>query len=735
MAFFNRPDLAGDWASKAFLAAGAVPRGATMSVFCLLMLTVAARAAEPPEPASDSTVQALSPIIAQSQQDLLEPYAGGQVARGGRVGLLGNQDFLDTPFNQTSYTSELIENQQAQLVSDVLIGDPSVRDSGRKYGQASNALMIRGLSFASMDASFNGLRGIFPWYRQPVEALERIEVLKGPNALISGMGTSVAGDINLVPKRAQDEPITRLGLGYSTDSEFGTHIDVGRRFGNDKAWGVRFNGVYRGGDTPVDKQSSHLGMGALGLDYRGERLRASVDLIQQRVSLKNTSQYSYGFASADIPSPPDSDHAGLLGGRTIQREKSASFRLEYDISDALTVHAAAGHLYQKVETVNNSIQNVQPNGDYIGTLGSDAYGISVNNIQLGARWKFATGTVKHNVSLLADQFRQISLVHESGRGNDDVRVPGNIYEDQYGIYPSNPPHGDWISNGVTTRKSLAIADNISFLDERLNLILGVRKQYVEQEGQTRGGLIHYKEDALTPMVGLVIKPTQDFSIYGNYIEGLLQGTIVNDPASPDNGTIFPPYKTKQYEIGFKKDFGQLSTSISLFQITQPSQLVETDASGIKHYSQNGEQRNRGIEWSFFGKLTDDLSVLGGITYLQAKQTRTPNGQTDGNRVPGTAKFQANLGLDWEVHAVPGLALSARAVHTGSVYLDSVNEQKIGSWTRYDVGARYSTNVYGKKVTWRANVDNLFNKNYWIGVNGAAVLSNPRMVSLSATMEF
>ena len=59
------------------------------------------------------------------------PYAGGQVATGGSLGLLGNRSVMDTPFNQTNYTAELIANQQARTIRDVLVNDPSVRvDSG-----------------------------------------------------------------------------------------------------------------------------------------------------------------------------------------------------------------------------------------------------------------------------------------------------------------------------------------------------------------------------------------------------------------------------------------------------------------------------------------------------------------------------------------------------------------------------------------------------------------------------
>lgn len=142
------------------------------------------------------------------------PYAGGQVARGSRVGMLGNRDVMDTPFSITSYTAELMENQQAITVADVLANDPSVRTLSYGLTNAAGAgdsFMIRGFSIQN-SVLFDGLYGIAPSRTLPVETAERVEVLKGPNALLNGMAPydAAGGAINIVPKRAGDEPLTRL---------------------------------------------------------------------------------------------------------------------------------------------------------------------------------------------------------------------------------------------------------------------------------------------------------------------------------------------------------------------------------------------------------------------------------------------------------------------------------------------------------------------------------------------
>ncbi len=75
----------------------------------------------------------------------MKPYAGGQVARGGRVGILGNKEIMDTPFSSNAYTSDLIQNQQAKSVGDVLLNDPSVRVA-RGFGNFQESYFIRGSS-------------------------------------------------------------------------------------------------------------------------------------------------------------------------------------------------------------------------------------------------------------------------------------------------------------------------------------------------------------------------------------------------------------------------------------------------------------------------------------------------------------------------------------------------------------------------------------------------------------
>lgn len=159
------------------------------------------------------------------------------------------------PFSVTAYTAKTIENQQSGTVGAVLRNDPSIRFSTGE-GHAYENFMIRGYALDSTELALGGLYGLAPDGHVPTEFLERVEVLKGPGALLNGMAPNggVGGVVNLVPKRAGEAPLTRLTSSYVSDGYVAEHVDIGRRFA-DGRFGVRFNGVYGSGDTGVNEQS------------------------------------------------------------------------------------------------------------------------------------------------------------------------------------------------------------------------------------------------------------------------------------------------------------------------------------------------------------------------------------------------------------------------------------------------------------------------------------------------
>jgi iron complex outermembrane receptor protein len=700
----------------------------------------------PARPRSADTILPLVSVAASAEPpgELPEAYAGGQVARGSRIGLLGNKDVLDTPFSVTSYTAELIANQQAITVADVMANDPSVRTVSYGLTNAAGAgdsFMIRGF-YVQNSVLFDGIYGIAPSRTLPVETAERIEVLKGPNALLNGMAPydAAGGAINMVPKRAADAPLTRLTASYASDGIFGGHLDLGRRFGEQQQWGVRFNGVYRNGNAATDGQSVDLQAATIAVDYRSSSLRASLDAGHQTMN-NEAPLGAGGLGIADgivIPAAPNARRQTAQDWEfSNTRSNYALVKAEYDISPDWTLYGAAGLSNNRFEYLSTDIYVTDTAGNAQATVyyWPDYY--RHRTAQGGVRGTFRTGELKHQVNLNASYLKRTHGYTADYYGftsfDTNIYHPSFIAAPSLAGYSAKPPKTDTVE-----LPSLAIADTIAPLDERVAVTLGARRQnvkYTAYDSSTGAGTTTYDDSAVSPMVAVLFRAQPNLSFYGNYIEGLSQGDSA--PVGTTNaGEVFAPKKTKQYELGAKYDFGRFSTAASLFQISRPSGLALANADGTFTYAVDGEQRNRGMELTFFGEPASGTRALGGIVYTDARLTHTDNGINDGNFAPNVARWQLNLGGEYDVPASGGLTLSARMIATGKQYVDLDNARTIPGWTRWDAGARYAAVAWGRPLILRASVNNLFGRDYWSGGSGTWLnQGQPRTVSLSATMDF
>jgi iron complex outermembrane receptor protein len=660
-------------------------------------------------------------------------HAGGQVATGGQVGLLGNRGIMDTPFSQMNYTARTLQDQQARTVSEVLANDPSIRDgwSGMSY---TSSPYIRGFQTSSWDMSLNGLYGVVPGLTFSASSVERVEVLRGPSALLNGMPPlgSIGGSINIVPKRAEDTPITRLTTTYMSRGQFGGQIDIGRRFGDAQEWGVRFNGSYRGGDTPTARQSQQLGDVALGLDYRGQRVRLSLDVGYQNQDVDSPLRPTYLATNIAVPRAPKAA-ANYFQPWTYAHVQDwyGALRGEVDLTDDWTLYGAVGGRQDRTYLLSGFATITSANGN----LTEAPYNFPVyhdsDSQELGLRGRFTTGPVEHRLAVAANR------VHDESGSLFPViaRIASNLYSP---VFIAEPAY-DRLSAPRTSTvdlHSIGFADTMSVLDEQVQLVWGLRQQQIESRSfssSTGAVTSHYDKGALTPTVALIVKPLQNVSLYASYIEGLQQGAVVGT-AYANVGQVLAPYVSDQYEVGAKVDWGQLTTTLALFQITQPSGSANT-ATNV--YSADGEQRNRGIELGSFGQLTDTVRLLGGITLLQGRLTRTAGGTNNGRTAPGVPDVQVNLGAEWDTPFVPGLTLSGRTIYTSTQYYDNANTQHIPDWVRFDVGARYTFEVRGRPVTVRGNILNIANRGYWASATPTYGLSLgiPRTFLLSTSFDF
>ena len=707
-------------------ASGTEPDGKTLST---VTVTVNASA--------DASAQGLSPA-----------YPGGQVARGGRAGILGTKDAMDTPFSITSYTNELIQDRHARSVGDVLQNDPTVRVA-RGFGNFQEAFFIRGFILDSDDTAYNGLYSLLPRQYIATELFERVEVLRGASAFLNGAspnGGGLGGSINLLPKRAPNEPLNRVTFGVASGGQTQVAADIARRFGPDGNTGIRVNAAGRNGGTAVDHEDVQLGLLAVGLDWRSRDVRLSGDIGWQDHKLKNTrTNVTLGSAVTTVPSVPDNQtNFAQPWSYSNERDVFGTLRGEWDLSPSTTAWAAAGA--RRGEEAN-SLANLTVTNAASGAATTYRFDNtrkdSVNTGELGLRGKLQTGSVGHEWVAVASHydFEKKNAYAMDWRNTHATNLYNPIATNLPG-FSANTLFGGDLANplrtGSTRLSSVALGDTMAFMDNRLLFTVGLRHQKMEIANYDYGTGLQtdrYDQSRTSPLLAAVYKVNKGLSVYANYVEGLSQGQTAPSTAT-NRGEMLAPYVSKQKEVGIKFDAGRVGGSVALFSTTKPRAFLNT----ANLFSTSGKDRHQGIELAVQGEATKGLRLLGGLTWLDAKQLTTGAAATDGQRVIGVPKLQANLGAEWDVPGVPGLAVDGRWVHTGASYANATNTLRVPGWNRLDVGARYMTEVQGKLVTLRARIDNLTNRNYWASVggypgSGYLVVGAPRTLSLSVSVDF
>ncbi|WP_035824096.1 TonB-dependent receptor [Janthinobacterium sp. RA13] len=665
-----------------------------------------------------------------------DAYAGGQVASGGRVGFLGDKNFMETPFNTISYTDKFIEDRQARDITDVISAtDPTVFSSGMT-GIIGENYSIRGFSSNIGDVAFGGLYGISPYYRTSPEMFERIEVLKGPSALLNGMppGGSVGGSINLVPKRAGDVPLARVTASYMSDAQFGGHIDLGQRFGEHKQFGIRVNGVYRDGDGAIDHQKKKTRLVSVGLDWRGNGARLSADLYHSEDRADGLNRGVNLAPGLPVPRPPKAET--LLNPSWAfydTKDKGAMLRGELDVNEQVMAYAAVGASRADYQSTGAYlIQVFNTAGDYRTNLADLGFDVEKQSAEIGLRGKLRTGDIGHQWAVNATYYHHTDKQY--GRRNTLAKDwITNIYNPVWG--PATRFEAPQISKAELRLASVGLVDTLSFAQDTVQLTAGLRRQEVLSDNfniKTGARTSRYDEGATTPAFALLVKASKTISLYGNYIEGLSQGATAPLTAA-NSGEVFAPYKSKQAELGVKVDLGEFAHTVSLYEIKRPGSYVDP-VSNL--FSFGGEQRNRGVDWGFFGSPLRDVRLMGGVAYVDPVLSKTVGGSNQGKQATGVPKLQAKLGVEWDTPAIPGVTLTANATAASKQYINADNSMSVPGRTVFDLGARYATQAAGRPLTVRASVTNVGNRAYWALPQWTSLgLGAPRTFMLSATTEF
>ncbi len=666
-------------------------------------------------------VEAIAPE-AEPKHDIV---SGGQVARSGNYGMLGNRDSLTTPFTVTSFTNQAIADTQAQTVNELIENDAST--SNQTLSSASQAWSIRGFRSTQQDVSFNGLYGVAPRFYSGIEGVERVELLKGPAALLYGMapnGRTSGGNINYVPKHAQGgKNQNSLTLAYGDGKQFSQNLDISER-SLDNKWGLRLNAFHTNGSGYFPDEMKKATSTTIGLDRKGSHSRFSLDLGYAFQDVENP-QYRVTLNKGQQSLLPSADHNKNYGGIGTYRditEKYGVARYEYDFNKNLMGYVTAGMRITDLNSITSSFKIMNTDWNKTGSVNSQWSRTNStdksNSQEVGLRGKFNTGSLKHELIFAVNRY-DMRVDRLKGANITKKNISFTSPEWGFGYTGDGKPGTNTWNRARHT--GAALTDVMTTADDKWTFIVGGRYQKIKEStyevNHNKGTVTDtlYDTHAWTPAFGLVYKVSPSASVYANYIEGLAAGDIVGSGYA-NEGQMLSPYKTKQYEVGAKFDFGRYLATLSAFVIRQNGAMDDNENG--QTYLRSSEVRHRGIEASIMGEPIKGTRVMAGLMFLDAtymKATDKNGGNYAGKREFGIPRWTSVIRVEQDIKGVKGLSLNTRLTYNGSAYYNSANNVKVPQWIRWDLGAKYEFTGWGHPMIIRADVYNVMNKSYWIAL--------------------
>ena len=500
---------------------------------------------------------------------------------------------------------------------------------------------------------------------------------------------SAGGIVNMTTKRAGDTDVTRYTQSFSGSSSFGEAIDVSRRFGEDKEWGVRVNAENVSGEelSGVGEDLTNRDI-FVNIDHQGEKSKTNLFAGYLYSELKNSTRWFQFLSPA--------------AAKELTNQKTG---VDY--------------------TGVTHLPDAPDSEDRQGPLAITNY-----YAEVGVKGQAYTGDVKHDMVFSLD--KSWSTQWSGASGSVDA-FAGNIYGGRYdNLTPAVGDAGISLSSKNAFWGWAAI-DTLEY--KKLQVMLGVHGQEAKTKSYSKGALVSTVEgDATSPIYGIVYRPNDKVSFYANHAESFSGGTAVTNVKYENQGEILDPAKTKQNEIGVKYEAGNTLFSLSYFDI-KCAKTAEEYRSGFEKpfLVQDGEDEYEGIELTVNGKLAPKWNIMGGLMYLDARRNKTGDGTYDGYRVNGASRWNGVLALEYEANN--DFSVIGRALYNGTATINN-EELKVPSYFTFDLGVEWKTKLGNTPMTLRAMCYNVTDENYWIAQSGAnyLALSNPRTFMLSASFD-
>ena len=656
----------------------------------------------------------------------------GTVAEGYRVktissvGALGTMKLQDTPYAMSVIPQELIQNIQAQSPDDIYKLNPSTRTITPQVTGFSPNVSIRG--FDGYNTAENGLRRAYN-HAATMEDKERVEILNGLSGFLYG-AASPGGMINFVYKRPTMERLNRVSLGNYGGDQYYLHGDFGGRIDEDGSAGYRLNIVTQNGGTAVDHQSIRRELVSGAIDWQiTDKLLLELNAVYNHYLTNGVGAYWYVAPGVQRPSAPDADKLWN------QKWNSDEFhnvklmtRVNYQLNDAITLRAAymRDHIDRSASASTYNYPSSATSYTQLALAGDNTSSI-FNAGQIFADIHFNTGTVAHKVT--TGYYMNSALSRGSNYDSGLFNLgPFSLDRPHYVSRPAFAPDtSSMFTKGKDINENYVIGDLVSFNDA-WSALVGVNRSRILSTSYSDPGVRSannsYDQSRTSPATSLIYKPTPWLTSYLSYIEGLESGGRAPSTAINQYQTM-APMVSRQQEFGIKATVGQLLLTSAIFEIEKAYQF--TDSNNI--YRQSGRQSHKGIEFGATGKVTDQWTVMTGLTLLDPTIKKSENAGKDPVNV---ARQTAKIYSEYAMENIPGLTVTGGLYYTGKQYANEANTDRLPSVVTADIGLRYQTMLSNHPLTLRVNMNNVFDKSYWLN---AYYVGAPRTVAFSANMQF
>lgn len=632
----------------------------------------------------------------------------------------------DIPQSVTVVTRDLIRDQSMQSLADVARYVPG---AGMAQGEGNrDTIILRGNS-STADFFVDGVRDDVEYFRD-LYNVDRVEALKGPNAMIFGRG-GAGGVINRVTRQAQWDRVREATIEGGSWQHGRATIDIGDGVGDRLA--LRMTGVYEKSESFRD---------GFGLERRGVNPTAAIQLGEDTTLRLSYEYFDYDrTADRGIPSlagrPLATDASTFFGDPDLSTTRAtvnqAAVALEHYFSDNVVLRNRTMYAdYDKF------YQNVFPGAvdAGAGTVAISAY----NNEQLrenlfnqtDLEFAFETGSVGHRMLAGLELGEQVT---------DNFRETG-FFNDTATTFQA-PLSDPTISVPVTFRQSATDADNhgratiaAAYLQDQIALsprfeaVLGLRfdRFDVNFRNNRTGQRFESQDDLLSPRAGLIFKPAEPVSLYASYSMTYIPRAGAQLNSLNLSNQALDPEEFENTEVGVKWDLRDgLALTAALFRLDRSNVVIPDPNQPGESLLVDGQQ-SEGFELGVAGRIRDNWSLAGGYAWQDGELTEA----LGGTRLAQLPRHVVSL---WnKVDLTPRWSAGLGVIHQTRMYAAADNAVTLPGFTRVDAAAYFTP---GDRLRLQLNIENLLDDTYFPNAHNNNNLSpgSPLAVRVGVTANF